>query len=87
MNVLPKHERLTSRLILRMAGCLPIAEGLHLDATEEAGTADQSTKVINILIDSEDGRTADQSTKVNILMTSFPPAVRWLNQAQGSINT
>ena len=40
--------RLTSRLILRKAGRLPIEKALHVDAAEEGGTADQSTRV-NIL--------------------------------------
>ena len=58
-------------MILRKAGRLPIEKGLDLDATEEGGTADQSTKV-NILIDSEEeGRTADQSTRANTLPTSL----------------
>ena len=74
----------TSRLILRKAGRLPIEKGLHLDATEEGGPADQSTKV-NILIDSGEGRTDDQSTGVNILTKSHTPTVRWLTQTQRSI--
>ena len=52
---------------------LPIEKGLHLDATEEGGTTDQSTKVTTS-IDSEEGRKADQSTRVNNLTTSLTPA-------------
>ena len=35
-------RRLTSRLIQRKAGQLPIGKGPDLDATKEGGTADQS---------------------------------------------
>ena len=49
--------------LLRKVGLLPIEKVLHLDATEESGTADQSTKV-NILMTSLTGDVAEPSTKV-----------------------
>ena len=52
---------LTARLILRKAGRLPIEKGLHLDAAEESGTADQSTRV-NILTTLLAGEEAEPST-------------------------
>ena len=59
------------QLILRKAGRLPIEMSLHLDATEEGGPADQSTKV-NILIHSgEEGRTADSCPTWTSLRTSL----------------
>ena len=52
-------------MILRKAGRLPIEKALHVDAAEEGGTADQSTRV-NILTTSLTGEVAEPSTKVNM---------------------
>ena len=48
-----KVRRLQSRLPVKTAGQVFIEWGLHLDASEEGGTADQSTRV-NVVIDPEE---------------------------------